>query len=164
MKCCIRKLAPAFNTNRMVREYTERFYVPAAVRGQRLGAGNLARSVALARAKAGLRDRWPRVHVLEVRASGDGHFKVGQQIEIEATVDLPGVRPDEVAVQLYCGPTTATGGIDDPQVLPMEPAREAGPDRHVFVGKLTCRTSGRQGTPSVSCRATPTWPARSSRA
>ncbi len=145
MKCCVRKLAPAFNTNRMVREYTERFYVPASVRGRRLGSDNLAASVSLARAKAGLRHKWAGVRVLDVRASGTGHFKVGQTVEVEATVDLPNVRPAEVAVQLYCGPTTAAGGIEDPQVLAMEPVREAGPDRHVFVATITCRASGRQG-------------------
>ncbi len=145
MKCCVRKLAPAFNTNRMVREYTERFYVPAAVRGRRLDGDNLAAAVGLARAKAGLRHKWAGVRVLDVRASGTGHFKVGQAVEVEATVDLPNVRPAEVVVQLYCGPTTAAGGIEDPQVLTMEPVREAGPDRHVYVGTITCRTSGRQG-------------------
>ncbi len=34
MKNCMRKLAPVFNTNRMVREYTEKFYIPADVRGR----------------------------------------------------------------------------------------------------------------------------------
>ena len=145
MKACVRKLAPAFNTDRMVREYTERFYVPAAVRGRHLAGDNLAAAVALAHAKDGLRHKWANIRVLDVRAAGTGHYKIGQAVEVEATVDLPNVRPDEVTVQLYCGLTTAAGGIDDPQVLAMEPVREAGPDRHVYVGKITCRTSGRQG-------------------
>ena len=145
MKTCIRKLAPRFNTNRMVAEYAERFYLPAAVRGTRLSADDLKPAVTLARAKESLRHKWGGIRVIGVRASGDGHFKVGQSVEVEATVDLPNVRPTDVAVQLYCGPTTAAGGIDDPQVLSMTHAREAAPDRHVYVGRIDCRTSGRQG-------------------
>ena len=29
MKNCMRKLAPVFNTNRMVQDYAEKFYIPA---------------------------------------------------------------------------------------------------------------------------------------
>ena len=145
MKACVRKLAPAFNTNRMVREYTDRFYAPAATRGRHLSSDNLAAAVALAHAKDSLRQKWGEVRILDVRAAGTGHYKIGQAVEIEATVDLPGVRTDEVTVQLYCGLTTAAGGIEDPQVLTMEPVREAGPGQHVYVGKITCRSSGRQG-------------------
>jgi starch phosphorylase len=34
MKNCMRKLTPVFNTNRMVREYAEKFYIPSYRRGQ----------------------------------------------------------------------------------------------------------------------------------
>ena len=34
MKNCMRKLAPVFNTNRMVQDYAEKFYVPAHLRGR----------------------------------------------------------------------------------------------------------------------------------
>ncbi|MDQ3441413.1 MAG: alpha-glucan family phosphorylase, partial [Planctomycetota bacterium] len=54
MKTCMRRLAPVFNTNRMVRDYAEKFYVPATTRGQTLAADGLARAVALASAKDNL--------------------------------------------------------------------------------------------------------------
>ena len=37
MKNCLRKLAPVFNTNRMVKDYAEHFYVPSHQRGGALG-------------------------------------------------------------------------------------------------------------------------------
>ena len=160
MKCSVRKLAPAFNTNRMVREYTETFYVPAAVRGHRLSADGLKGAVALADAKDGLRHKWGGIRVVGVQASGDGHYKVGQTVEVEATVDLPDVAPADVTVQLYCGPTTAAGGIVDPVAVAMTYDRQAAPGRHVFAGEITCQASGRQGyavrvLPGVADLATP---------
>ncbi len=145
MKTCMRRLAPVFNTNRMVRDYAEKFYVPAMVRGQALAANGLARAVALARSKDTLRSKWGGVRVVGVHTSGNGHYKVGEQMHVEAMVDLPGLSPQEVAVQLYAGPINAGGQIERSQARAMSYSKELAPNRHVFSGTIECVTSGRQG-------------------
>src|SRR3712207_7336819 len=85
MKNCMRKLGPVFNTNRMVRDYTEKLYLPAATRGAALGSENLKRAVELAHAKDRLRHKWPGVRIVGVHTSGNGHFKVGQSIDRKST-------------------------------------------------------------------------------
>ena len=145
MKNSMRKLAPVFNTNRMVRDYTQTFYVHAFERGQVLEANGMARAVALAHAKDSMRDRWHGIRIVGVHTSGNGHFKVGETMQVEALVDLPGLKPDELTVQLFTGPVTATGEIENPEALRMAHARAMAPDRHVFVGSIVCRSSGRQG-------------------
>jgi starch phosphorylase len=145
MKKCLLKLAPVFSTNRMVQQYCDDFYVPAIVRGEHLAANDLARSIALANAKNTLRSRWGGIKIVGVHSAGDGHYKVGQSVQVEALVDLPGIKPDEVTVQLYCGPTSAAGNIEKPQTVVMQHSQEMAPNRHMFVGKIDCRTSGRQG-------------------
>ena len=145
MKNCMRQLAPIFNTNRMVRDYAQMFYIPAFDRGQLLAADGLARAVALAHAKDSLRHRWNGIRIVGVHTSGNGHFRVGDQMQVEALVDLPGLDPKELTVELYTGPVSSTGGIENPQALRMTHAKVMAPDRHVFVGSIACRTSGRQG-------------------
>ena len=145
MKNCMRKLAPVFNTNRMVQDYAEKFYVPAFDRGRRLSADGLKLSVELARAKDALRGRWAGIRIVGVHTSGNGHFKVGDAMQVEALVDLPGVGPENLSVQLYCGAINGRGEIENPQALEMEHVRALAPDRHLFLGKIACRTSGRQG-------------------
>jgi starch phosphorylase len=145
MKNCMRKLAPVFSTNRMVRDYAQRFYIPAYERGQELAANGLTRAIALANAKDGIRHRWNGIKVVGVHTSGNGHFKVGQTMQVEAMIDLPGIDPNELTVQLYTGPVTAQGEIEQPQALRMTYARAMAPARHVFVGQVECRSSGRQG-------------------
>jgi starch phosphorylase len=145
MKHCLRKLAPVFNTNRMVREYAEKLYVPAYLRGERLGADNLQRSMALAKTKEQLRQKWSAIRVVGVHASGNGNFKVGDHVSVEALVDLPDLRPDDVAVELYAGTLNATGQIDSPTLLPMRHSQQMAPNRHLFVGQIKCQSSGRQG-------------------
>ena len=145
MKNCMRKLAPAFNTNRMVRDYTEKFYVPSDARGRILVANNLERSIALAKAKDVLRSRWGGVKVVGVHVAGNGHYRVGEDMQVEALVDLPDIDPKEIAVELYAGPISATGQIGAPKVMRMNHSKQIGGPRHVFSGQIECRSSGRQG-------------------
>jgi starch phosphorylase len=145
MKNCMRRLAPVFNTNRMVRDYAEKFYIPALDRGEVLAAEGLKRAIALAHAKDTLRHRWGGIKIVGVHTSGNGHFKVGDSMQVEAMVDLPGLTPSDLLVQLYAGPISAKGEIEQPQALAMTLARTLAADRHVFVGKIDCRVSGRQG-------------------
>jgi starch phosphorylase len=145
MKNCMRKLAPVFNTNRMVKEYAERFYVPANQRGARLAADGLKRSIELAHAKDHLRQKWGGIKIIGVHCSGNGHYQVGDSMEVEAMIDLPDIDPAEVTVQLYAGPITATGQIGSPSLLNMTHSKLIANGRHLFAGKIDCRVSGRQG-------------------
>jgi starch phosphorylase len=145
MKNCLRKLAPMFNTNRMVRDYTEKLYLPAAARGAALGAESLKRSVALAHAKDRLRQKWPGVRIVGVHTSGNGHFKVGQSMQVEAMIDLGDLSPQDVQVQLYAGGITASGQIGDAMPLTMEQSKQMAPGRHLYIGRVDCKTSGRHG-------------------
>ncbi|HZZ43596.1 MAG TPA: alpha-glucan family phosphorylase [Tepidisphaeraceae bacterium] len=145
MKNCMRELAPVFNTNRMVRQYTEKFYIPSAARGALLAADNLKRSIALAHSKDSLRSRWHGIRVVGVHTTGNGHFKVGDQMQVEAVIDLPNIDPKEISLQLYAGPISASGQIESPQILPMTHAKEMGPGVHLFTGSISCQSSGRHG-------------------
>ena len=104
MKNCMRKLAPVFSTNRMVRDYAEKFYVPAFMRGQLLAADGLKRAIELATAKDSLRHRWGAIKIVAVHPSGNGHFKVGEAMQVEAMVDLPGIDPAELSGPTLCRP------------------------------------------------------------
>ncbi|MDB5319457.1 MAG: alpha-glucan phosphorylase, partial [Phycisphaerales bacterium] len=145
MKNCLRKLAPVFNTNRMVRDYTEKLYLPAAARGELLSAESLKRSIALSHAKDRLRQKWPGVRIVGVHTSGNGHFKVGQSMQVEAMVDLGDLDPKDVTVQLYAGAITASGAIGEAAPLGMEHSKQMAPGRHLYVGRIDCKTSGRHG-------------------
>jgi starch phosphorylase len=75
-------------------------------------------------------------------------------------VDLPGIDPAALSVQLYTGAVGGQGEIDNPQSLPMTHTRALAPDRHVYVGQIACQTSGRQGfairiLPGIKDLATP---------
>lgn len=145
MKNCMRRLVPVFNTNRMVREYAEKFYVPSHIRGMTLAADGLARSIALAQAKSQYRQKWGKIKIGGVHTSGNGHYRVGESVQVDALIDMPDIDPQTLRVQLYAGPVNSAGSIEDPRVSPMTLGKEMGPGRYLFTGRIDCRSSGQQG-------------------
>ena len=145
MKNCMRKLAPVFSTNRMVRQYAEQYYVPALERGKRMLSDGLRKSIELAHAKDRLRRQWGGIRIVGVHATGNGHYKVGQKVQVEAMVDLPDLSPKDVSVQLYAGQVNGFGAFEQARPMDMKHVREMGPNRHMYQGEIECGTSGRHG-------------------
>ncbi|MGQ9598336.1 MAG: alpha-glucan family phosphorylase [Anaerolineae bacterium] len=147
MKAAIAQHALAFNANRMVCEYTERCYLPCAERVQYLEENDFQRAKALAAWKSSISQRWKQIRIEEVTTAGAEiqELKVGDQLQVQAQVYLGELKPTDVAVELYYGPLNAEGLIIKGEALPMLTAQSKGEGRYIFVGAITCRTSGRHG-------------------
>jgi glycogen phosphorylase len=108
MKQSIRSLAPAFSGDRMVKQYTERFYLPAADHYRRLAADGFAEAKTLTSWKARVRDAWPGVTIVAVAEDGTlqrGHGRqevaVGDEMPVAARVELAGLEPNDVIVEAF---------------------------------------------------------------
>jgi starch phosphorylase len=90
MKRSLRTLSPTFSTNRMLWEYGERYYLPAARHHAELCADGFARARAVAAWKQRVEAAWAGVRVESVNATEPGARKVGEGFAIEARVRLDG--------------------------------------------------------------------------
>src|SRR5262249_2198577 len=104
MKRTIATLAPVYNTHRMVAEYTNICYWPSAQRFGRLAAGNRARAQGWGSGRQGRHRGWRSVRGAGVEGSGAEPMRVGGSLQVRARVDLGGLSPDDVEVQLFHGP------------------------------------------------------------
>jgi starch phosphorylase len=143
MKRSIRKLAPFFNTHRMVRDYFDSAYSPASTRLAALSDHGAKRARALAAYKARVRKEWERVAVRAIE-SADGDVSVGQPLEVRARVALGDLAPAEVDVQLFHAPLDAKGQLVDGHGIPMRPVGRDN-DAWLFEGAASTRKSGRFG-------------------
>lgn len=97
-------LGPKVLATRMVRDYTEQLYAPAAAHNARVNADDHAGARALADYKARARAGWSAVHVDHVEGSGISDSPlVGEQLSVDAYVALDGLAPHEVDVQVVAG-------------------------------------------------------------
>jgi starch phosphorylase len=97
-------LSSPLSAERMVREYVERLYMPAAANEKRLSDDDYRAARELAAWKDRVRSAWPGVNVAHVDAGGlDDVPQVGDELRVRALVHLNGLRPEDVEVQLVYG-------------------------------------------------------------
>ena len=103
---------PQFNAGRMLNEYVQDFYGPAAQRGRVYHAEGCAAARDVAHWKARVRQAWPGVK-LEHGAAPSTRLRFGERARFEVMVALAGLTPADVAVELVMQPRI--GGGDQAQ-------------------------------------------------
>lgn len=136
-------LSPELSADRMVREYVERLYLPAARAGARAAADGHAAARELAAWTARVRDAWPAVHVAHVESGGvDATPQVGERLHVRAFVELGGLTPEDVAVELVHGRAGAGDELRDVERTRLDPeSRELGHPA-VFAGSVPLDRAG----------------------
>jgi starch phosphorylase len=120
----LQSLGPKVLASRMVRDYTEQYYAPAArslhrtieaVDGVPFGA---ARDLAAYRRRA--EEAWPRIQITDVDSYGLPDTPLlGSELTLTATVDLAGLAPDEVVVEAVIGRVDTTDALLEPTTVQM---------------------------------------------
>lgn len=158
MKNTIKWCAPRFNTNRMVAEYTRKFYNPAATRWRYLTASAMARVRALSMWKTNIKNAWSDLAIEKVDIQIDDGQKVGElnikqpqlevgsQLRVDVQVKLGRLNPDDIAVEIYHGRVDSSGNIENGEVARMAYKSNGQTEQtSLFVGSIPCRTSGQHG-------------------
>ncbi len=145
MKNSIGALSHFFNTNRMVAEYTERFYIPAAQRFEALLNDDLARAKALAAWKGRVAQNWSNIHITSVNGSLPSEIKVGDTFVAQAEIQLGALTPEDVTVELYLGLVNPNGEITRAHATPMRVVRAGDGGAYLFEAELQCAMSGLHG-------------------
>ena len=100
----LQSLGPRVLATRMVRDYVHNLYTPAATASRSLAESGFAPAKQLSAWRNEVTSRWPGVRVLSVDAGGVGDTpQVGATMTVRASVDLAGLRPDDVTVQAVYG-------------------------------------------------------------
>ncbi|EST33274.1 alpha-glucan family phosphorylase [Streptomyces roseochromogenus] len=137
-------LGPKVLAGRMVREYVERLYVPAA-RAHRVLTPDAARE--LAEWKTRVRVAWPGVSVDHVETTATtATAELGTTVGLRVRVGLGELAPDDVEVQAVSGRVDAEDRITDATVVPLKPTGT--PDlegRLLYEGPLALDRTGPYG-------------------
>jgi starch phosphorylase len=145
MKSSISTICPFFNTNRMVQEYMEKCYWPSTQRFTRLSGEGLKRASVLAQWRRGVQRGWPQVRIEAVTSNGADPMHVGSALDVQARVNLGGLSPDDVEVQLFHGVVDSLGEIPNPRTVAMSHNGAHEGSTWVFHGTIPCRSSGQHG-------------------
>ncbi len=155
MRESIRTVVPAFTTHRMVKEYAERLYEPAARAHSVLMANGGKKAVELSTWKDTIRKSWPQVRVSDVQVKGKTTaVYVGDTLDVEAVVHLGPVSPEFVMVEAYLG-EAINNDIVSPSTTKIAMSKKLEDGNYLFKGNVSATESGAYG---LNVRVIPTHP------
>src|SRR5438874_1259674 len=156
MRELIRSVTPVFNTHRMVKEYTERLYAPAAQAYREFSQNDCAAASDLSQWKTRIRKDWPQIRIDDVQVGNKDrqNIPVGESLEVSARVHLGAVDPQHVRVEAYHG-EAENGGIKNPDITMLNQAVQNGDGTYLYRGSVPASESGAYG---FSIRVLPTHP------
>jgi glycogen phosphorylase len=142
MKQAIAKLTPDYNTARMVREYAERFYVPSIELSRRMRADDLQGAKALVAWKERVRAAWSSVTITDVSLVSPAKLAVGEEVAVTTKVHLGDLTPNDVAVEIYHGPTAGGHELTKGTIVRMQLSATASDGVCTFTGRIPTIESG----------------------
>ncbi len=145
MKNSMRTVNAEFNTNRMVEEYTQRFYVPALENAQRLESDQYSKAETLGLWRKETLKGWGNLKINCVDAPPLTAHPMGTQLPVRAAVMLGNIPVEDVLVEVYHGLLNAAGEIEDGETDTLFSTDEIHDGAVVFVGNISCRRAGQRG-------------------
>jgi starch phosphorylase len=144
VKQCIMKISPQFDARRMVMNYQNDLYNPA----HRHAIESAGEHYLSARQRVSwnnkVREVWDRVNFVNTGASPTGAVTSGHPVEIQTSIDLAGLSPDDLRVEAVLGPIGATGYLEDAEVLVLKATGQNG-SATLFSRTVTPAQTGRLG-------------------
>jgi starch phosphorylase len=141
----LKSLGPKVLADRMVRDYVEKLYTPAAGSSRNLN-GDYAGAQVLADWKHRVRSAWSGVSIDHVESSGVADVPaVGQTIDVRVFVSLGDLSPSDVDVQVLHGRITESDTLVDTSAesLTLVESYEGG--RHRYDGQVSLSSTGSFG-------------------
>lgn len=146
VKHTIATLGPKVSAERMLKDYVNDLYWPAALSGRRLDAEDHAGARDFAAWESRVRAAWPAVRIEYVESSGVGEEPhIGDTLSVTATVALDGLSPEDVRVELAHGRATEADDLTDIAITNLSPVEDLGEGRWKFSGSAPISHSGAFG-------------------
>ncbi len=145
IKESMKTICPQFNTNRMVREYVEKFYLSAHRKSGAIAGNGYSGARDLYGWKKNLKSKWNRVIIRDIIFGDEKEVTVGSRVKLKAVIAMDELQPGDVRVELYFGNLGPTGEIVEGVALPMSVAERKEDGSYLYEGQVLCLKSGRFG-------------------
>ncbi len=154
-------LGPKVLASRMVRDYVQQLYVPAATSSRAVSADGYRSAIELAAWTERIKASWPELAIEHVDAvadsdgSGEGAPRLGGSLRVRALVQLGSITPDDLEVQAVYGRVDERDQLRDTHTVALElnGVDDLGRDRYEGVVELD-----RSGPFGYTVRAVPKHP------
>jgi starch phosphorylase len=144
IKRSMKRLGPVYSTLRMVREYTEKAYMPSDEAYRRMTSDGLARAKKAIAWRDRLRGAWKDVAIVSVSDDAERSVGIGGEVEVRALVELGQLQIEDVRVQAVAGQVSSNRELTHIQFHDLAHVGSQGAGQ-LFVGKIPCPEPGHRG-------------------
>jgi starch phosphorylase len=146
VKHTLTSLGPQVLATRMLRDYVNLLYTPAAQASRAVTGTDWKGAKELADWTARVRRAWPGIRVVSVDSSGLGDTpQVGTELNVTVVAELGDLAPVDVAVQVGYGPVDQSDKLVDPQRLTLSLEGDGEGGAHRFAGTIPLERAGAFG-------------------
>ncbi|MBZ5605504.1 MAG: glycosyltransferase family 1 protein, partial [Acidobacteriia bacterium] len=144
VKQSLRHVSANFNSHRMVTEYNSQLYEPAHASYQAVMRDHFGPARERAQWNRSVTEKWPYVSFVNSAVHVDSSMLTGSPVPLRASVELAGLKPEDVRVEAVVGRVAANGDLEDTQVLTLAPLEQHG-SVFMFGRDFAPFTTGRLG-------------------
>ncbi|MET3812463.1 alpha-glucan family phosphorylase [Arthrobacter sp. UYEF3] len=146
IKHTLAHLGPAVSAERMLQDYVNVLYRPAAIAGRDASADNFAEAKGLAAWCSRIRAAWPQIQVEHVDSVGVSEDpQIGDYLQVNAYVALSTLLPEDVSVEVAYGRAEDSDELTNVTVAELQSLEDLGKGRYLFSGTLVIDRSGSFG-------------------
>jgi len=137
-----------FSSHRMVKDYTEKFYVKAIDAHRKYTANNYEISKSMAAWKTNLHHQWDKIILEDIETPVlEESPRVGDKIPVRLKITLGSISPDDVRIEVIAGNLNSLEQMNNYEPVIASRAEDGNPDggQYTYTAEVTCKESGRFG-------------------
>ncbi|WP_031515066.1 alpha-glucan family phosphorylase [Desulfofalx alkaliphila] len=150
MKSCLRTITWQFSTERMVKDYTQKYYVNCIEKGIKFQQNNFELAAQLKGFKEYIKENWHHVNIEQVKTHGKDDMSIGEELQMEAVVRLGPIWYKDVNVDIVYGKESGNT-LKNIRSIPMKDVEKLSDGLYRFKGSLKLD----QGTLGYALRVRP---------
>jgi starch phosphorylase len=145
MKESIRTVASYFNTSRMVKEYTQKQYMPSAFQKNKFKKNNFEISKDFSHWREILERNWEYIKIRVISQEEiTESIEVGKEIHLKAEIHIPGIGPDSLQPEIIVA-RIENEEITNFRIYPLKLSKEIQKDTYLFEGSFEIGDRGNYG-------------------
>ena len=145
MKNAFVSIVSFFNTQRMIKEYAERFYKPAGQNFISLSNDNFKYARELVEWKNYIKENFYSIQIGNINYDEKNVYKINDWIKIDAEVFTGNLQPGDIKVDVYYGAIAPDQSLTDTAIENLQEYTQIEGNKYRFSGHLQCRRTGSFG-------------------
>ena len=134
-----------FNTQRMIKEYAERFYKPAGQNFISLSNDNFKCARELVEWKKFIKQNFDSIQIGSIVYDEKNVYKIDDRRKIDVEVFTGNLKPGDIKVDVYYGAIAPDHSLTGTAIENLQEFKQIEGNKYRFTGQLQCRRSGSFG-------------------